>query len=71
MSAFSVGEIMALEDDAIQRAANEIEFALRKDDDDAKVRALDTIIQYHCNIAMTLNVRFWRIVLKKSFLADD
>ena len=36
---------MALEDDAIQRAANEIEFALRKDDDDAKVRALDTIIR--------------------------
>jgi len=32
--ALELGRVMAFEDDATQRAANEIEFALRKDDDD-------------------------------------
>jgi hypothetical protein len=34
--ALELGTAMAFEGDAVQRAADEIEFALRKDDDNAK-----------------------------------
>ena len=47
--ALKLGTAMALEGDAVRRATDEIELALRKDDGLAQAQARDTIVHYPGN----------------------